>query len=297
MDRQARYRSLLPTGQFTILAALDCPTLARLLRTRPVDVVLFDLQTPAMPAGEWLNMISQDAELRCVPIIWVGRDVPQEIYQRVCQTPNSELIPAQPNSEMVVEILRQQQQVAAKVRREFSAETQQEEDSSWQPEENIINDALSIFEQEGNGQAAPRQQYEEEWTVDEVSVGSTPQVDESLRGLDVVPQETGAESGSPIGEESSPNLDIEEIGTGKFGVVVDEQQGNTTGVVHEKLMNTTTNSGEHRSLKNLVDQVTDEVIASLTGRLVEALVSKIDRAMIREIVEIRLQEKKTPQSS
>ncbi len=296
MDRQARYRSLLPAGQFTILAALDCPTLARLLRTRPVDVVLFDLQKPAMPAGEWLNAISQDAELRCVPIVWVGRDVPQEIYQRVCQAPHSEIIPPRPPLEMLVDILNQQQQVAAQIRREYASRKHEQDSQPWEPEEDIINDALSIFEQEANGKSRPRQQYEEEWKVDEVSVGSVSSLDddESECGLDIVPHEVHEEPEVTIDDESSLNLNSEEIGTGDYGVIIDEPHGNTTGVVNEKLLSITTHSGEQRKLSTLVEQITDEVVANLTGRLVQALVSKIDRGMIKEIVETRLKETLTP---
>ncbi len=298
MDRQARYRSLLPREQFTTLSALDCPTLARLLRTRPVDVVLFDLQKPAMSAGEWLNLISQDAELRCVPIVWVGRDIPQEIYQRVCQTAHSELVPPQPNAEMLVGILHQQQQVAAQLRREYAARTNEPESLSWEPEEDIINDALSIFEQEADSQSSrPRKKYEEEWKVDEVSVGATDPPDDELRGLDVMPQGMQDEPEASLGEESSLDLDSEEFGTGKYGVIIDKPHEITSGVVNEKLLSVTTDSGERRQLAAVIEQITDEVVATLTGRLVEALVGKIDRAMIKEIVDKRLRETLTPHQS
>lgn len=286
MDRQARYRSLLPAQDFTIVSALDCPTLAQLAKTRPVDVIVFDIQRPAMPAEDWLDIIDQDPDLRSLPVAWVGRDVPSAVFEKVRAAAICEVVPPRPDAQILIGVILR----LAAICRSAPGVSRQAGQVGWQPGEDIIDDALRIFDQSAEN-ASPDilTHSQKEWLVSEL-VGRRP------KGRENRPESNGigAEEEAPLAkngptEESSITLDSEEIGTGKF-VVMPGQKNSTThpGVINEKIMGITTRPGQRLTGPELVEQITREILGKLAAQLADELVARIDYDLVRRMVEEKL---------
>jgi len=273
MDRQARYRSLLPAPDYAILAALDCPTLARLARSRPVDVIIFDLQKPAMPAEDWLDLIESDPDVKCVPIVWVGRNILPRVFERALAVPGTLAVPERPDSRTLVEAVGRLADRSAKSRRKANVPAPPRK-TQWQPEEDVIDQALAIFD-EPSGEAGAAE--EKVVSPEEIDSHVIKKVDPGVK--------------APM-ENSSISLETEEFGTGKIGSTLDPKSTKTPpGVVQEKFLSITTHPGFKKPSgpsQELVERITREVLTVLAARLVDELVAKIDPQLVRSLVEEKL---------
>jgi len=297
MDRQARYRSLLPAREFAVISALDCLTLARLAKTRPVDVVVFDLQKPAMPADAWLNLIEGDPDLKHLPTVWVGRDILPGVFTRVQALAGSLTIPARPDSRILAEAI-MRITALAEISRRKAGDPHPRSETVWLPEEDIIDQALVIFnepaeESRPSAEPAKGEPGAQEWLVSELDSSPDAGRKGKPHGETESRKTEAAEHKEEIPtEDSSISLDAEEFGTGGFAPVLQEKPVKTpSGVVNEKILPITTNHGfksQAGAIRELVQRVTREVLAELSVRLADELISRIDPELVRRLVEKKL---------
>jgi len=281
IDRQRRYRSLLPAEQFAIVSALDCPTLAQLVKNRPVDVIIFDIQRPSMPTEEWLDLVASDPDLGLIPIAWVGRDVPATAFENLRAVANSGIVPPRPDSQKLVQALVQLVENSRRNARVSRAGGQ----SGWEPEEDIIENALSIFDRaedspiQNQPDASP-----DEWLVSEL-VGEPPKDSSNPAGEgNGVPEPP--KNVQELPEESCITLNSEEIDTGSFGVAPGEK--NTTShhkLVNEKIIENTTGARGMPLNAEHVERITREILTKLSARLADEIASRIDHQLVRRTVE------------
>ncbi len=284
MDRQARYRSLLPEKDFAIVSALDCPTLVQLAKNRPVDVIVFDIQRPAMPAGDWLDLVDSDPDLKSLPIAWVGRDVPAPVFARMSASTNSEIVPPRPDSQVLTDIIKR---LAAAPRLAPGAIGSADQ-AGWRPAEDIIDNALSVFDQSAEDAPPniPGDQLQD-WLVSELK--GSPAGDGKGK-----PSGGGTEAQTPPPadvptEESSITLESEEIDTGAFGIMPGKKNGATRPkLVNEKILGITTRPGQRITGPELVEHITQEILAKLASSLADELISRVDDNLVRRMVEERL---------
>jgi hypothetical protein len=283
LDRQRRYRSLLPVEQFTIVSALDCPTLSRLVKSRPVDVIVFDIQRPAMPVEEWLNFQANDPDLGIVPIAWVGRDVSAALVDTLASAPLSLLVPPRPDSQVLVQAITT---LAAGARSNEGA-LRRAKQNGWEPGEDIIENALSIFDGMDNG---PLQNFlpveQDEWLVSEMAGGAVKNGNGKPGPVENNNTDKPSATADESTEESSITLDSEEIDTGSYGVV--PRKRTTTShpkLVNEKIMETTTNPGGLPMSPDQIERMTREILDKLAVRLAGELVSRIDPQTVRRMIE------------
>jgi len=287
MDRHARYRSLLPIRDFALLSALECATLARLIKTRPVDAIIFDLQKPTMPAEEWLDLLARDPELNSVMTIWVGRDVPPNLLERISTLEFSLAVPSRPDSQTLVQALEQAAAHAASTRKK-PGDTHPRGIPDWRPGEDIIDQALSIFDQPaGKEESAPAVQRDD-WQVSELACPPGA----AGEGTPTGGREPHQVESAALTPEPEPPiaLNVEEIGTGSFAITLEPPRPQTNrGLVNEKILAIHQGTKDANSTDaQLVDRITGEVVAELTYRLADELVSRIDPQMIRSIIEEKL---------
>jgi DNA-binding NarL/FixJ family response regulator len=281
MDRQARYRSLLPVKDFAIVSVLDCPTLVQMVKSRPVDVIIFDLQRPAMPAEDWLEIIDNDPDLKFFPIAWVGRDVPQSVLAMIKTLADSEIVPPRPEAQVLVEVITRLATKSSLI----SSSLKPAEQAGWQPPEDIIDDALSIFDQSPeNGKPLVVESSRDEWQVSELA-GATPppKPEQSASGETEDDEEVQPFEKAPT-EESSITLDSEEIGTGKFGVAPGKSPTTHPALINEKIISITTRPGRKITGPELVEHITQKVLENLAARLADELLARIDQDQVRNMV-------------
>ena len=162
--------------------------------------------------------------------------------------------------------------------------------AEWQPAEDIIDNALSVFDQseENAPQNIPGDELKD-WLVSELD--SSPagdgkgKPDNSGVGTEA---QTPPVAAVPT-EESSITLESEEIDTGEFGVMPGKKTTTTRPkLVNEKILGITTRPGQKITGPELVEHITRDILARLASSLADELVSRIDDNLVRRMVEEKL---------
>jgi len=295
MDRQRRYQSLLSTEDCTVLAALDCLTLSRLAKSRPVDVIIFDLQHPAMSANDWLGTIDRDPELTCLPTVWVGRDVPRGIYDRIKALSNSIAITARPDAPTLLRAIKRVMDSSKNSLKKLG-DTGPISNNQWQPGEGIIDQALSIFDSPSDETATPPESAPPspkgpEWSALEVDGAANGQKkSRSNSKAERDPTEAAQLEEKPPEDDSILQVNAEEVTTGKFKIAAISKRDTDSGyrVVPEKMMPHDTApkiAAPTDQSQKLIERITTEVLDQLTDKLARELISRINPEMVRHMVE------------
>jgi len=74
-ETQKRYRTLLANAGVETHYVTDLDDLTRCVKSRPVDLILFDLNDPKLSAPEWFDRARQDDDLGLTPVLWIGAGI------------------------------------------------------------------------------------------------------------------------------------------------------------------------------------------------------------------------------
>ncbi len=74
-ETQKRYRTLLANAGVETHYVTDLEDLARCVKSRPVDLILFDLDDTKLSAPQWVDRVRQDDDLGLTPVLWIGTGV------------------------------------------------------------------------------------------------------------------------------------------------------------------------------------------------------------------------------
>lgn len=150
------YRGLMADAKFDAIFASEIEILTKCIKSKPIDLVLFDLSSPALSATSWLEAVRLDSELALTPVLWVGMARPMALATALDNYRPGARTRQRPNLTSLMELVH-------KVVGRTAAETEEaselmESSKEWKPEDNTIDDALSIFAdagQNGRSQTQP----------------------------------------------------------------------------------------------------------------------------------------------
>lgn len=307
-DSQRRYRAVLKQASVATLYVTDLEQLIRCVRTRPIDIVLFDLDDPRWPARKWLDAASVDSDLAAVPVVWVGSEAPAPDMEAVKQYRPGIHLSRLPDAPTLSTVLADLSGAAKRDTDSAQAASAGADPDAWKPAVNTIDDALSIFADSADspkgsdvsksvpkrsqdiGPAArshPADADHEDYDVFVAQMVKTephPVLHESTPGLVDTDIPAGTEKGILI-----PHPDDEEI-----VLPTDPTLQDSTGV-GLSMMSGLDAADERTDLRSesqpdndaeqaLVDRIAGEVAA----RLAAELAKKLDPAAIRRAVEASL---------
>ncbi len=307
-ESQRRYRDLLKELGVAAHYVTDHEQLIKCVRTRPVDLVLFDLNDPRWPARKWLDAAAVDSDLAAVPVVWVGSEAPAPDMEAIAQYRLGVHLPKMPDAAALTAVITT---ITGAVRRETDSgqvPLAGSDPEAWKPAVNTIDDALSIFVEAPDaslaaGSAKPKLEQPSTKTKEAPrnASGSTGD-DYDLFVAEMVKTEPHSlpreavprfvDAGVPTGTEKGiliPHPDDADF------VVPEESAPNSQPDVGLSLMSgleTTAESDspvresdqEADAQKALIDKIAGEVAARLAGELVK----KLDPSAIRKAVEATL---------
>jgi hypothetical protein len=149
------YRGLMADAKFDAIFTPEIELLTQLVKSQPVDLILFDLSSPNLSATSWLEAVRQDSALSLTPVLWVGMARPMALATTLDNYRPGARTRQRPNLTSLMELV--QKLVGGNTAPTTDAEEPIESSKEWKPEDDTIDDALSIFAEAGqNGRSHAR---------------------------------------------------------------------------------------------------------------------------------------------
>jgi hypothetical protein len=268
---QRRYRAVL--GQLGVDShfVTDSDLLIKCVRSRPVSVVIFDLDDPHWPARKWLEVAALDVDLGVIPILWIGTEVSGSDLQTIENYQPGFHLPKFPDANT---LLRAIETLSGDIRqtgeRGLSA-AQALATPAWKPEVDTIDDALSIFADPASGQAGS------ELGPPVHDSASAAAVSDAKREVAANPD---GDYGVIVAEMTKSETPTREARSDSGFIEVAAQRNVEKGVVlskpHIEIPGRTAHDDD-----TLINRIAEEVTARLAGELLKNL----DATVIRHAVE------------
>ncbi|MEW5874028.1 MAG: hypothetical protein AB1752_02455 [Candidatus Zixiibacteriota bacterium] len=253
-----QYRALLTDSGIDAHFASDIPTLIRVVKGRPIDVVIFDLARNALSINSWLVEVGRDHDLALAPILWIGDGILPEMRKVVEEYRPGMYLPKLPSLDdlktAINKLIGRIPPVGAPPPPGPTAEPLDE--PIWTPGENNIEDALSIFADSGKTRTRPNQPAAPRRPAETIPFPSARQVQTPPAFPGVAPRTAPPAPAPPTSKpiESRPSA---------------PQAG-------------------------LSEQDLDALAERISGRLASDLLSRLDRNELRRMVEKALAETSLP---
>ena len=283
------YRGLLAEAKYEAIYAPDVDSLIRCVKSRPVDLVLFDLTPPSVPVTEWLEAAAKDGDRALTPVLWIGDASPSALATTLDSYRPGACIPQKPTLTKLSELVHQ---MVGRVGQANQPATDQEKtsQSEWKPEGETIDDALSIFAESGGSSGL---------------AASSPDVEERAEDKDIEQDEDWQTSeicrSGPVGHSSVPSSPLDDAmhagpdykeAHSLADFDGESAKSATSDPVSEFSASATRNNSptvaSEKSATCLATPVTEEFIDEITSRVVNRLAVEIfknlDTNAIRQIV-------------
>jgi len=137
------YRGLMADAKFDAIFTPEIELLTRCVKSKPVDLILFDLSSPALSATSWLEAVREDSDLALTPVLWVGMARPMALATTLDNYRPGARARQRPNLTSLMELV--QKIVGRTSGAPNSSVPIVESSKGWKPEGETIDDALSIF--------------------------------------------------------------------------------------------------------------------------------------------------------
>jgi len=271
---QRRYRAVL--GQLGVDAhfVTDSDLLIKCVRSRPVSVVIFDLDDPRWPPRKWLEVAALDIDLGVIPILWIGTEVSGSDLQTIENYQPGLYLPKFPDANA---LLRAIETLSGDIRQTGESglsASQSLATPAWKPALDTIDDALSIFADPASGQAGgepgPPVQHS----------ASAAAVSDAKREVAVNPD---GDYGVFVAEMTKTETPTSESRSDSGFIEAAAQKNVEKGVVLSRPRIEIPSRSSYDD-DALVDRIAEEVTARLVGELLKSL----DPTAIRQAVEAAL---------
>ncbi len=276
------YRGLMADAKFEAVFTPEIEQLTQCVKSRPIDLVLFDVSSPALPATAWLEAVRQDGDLALTPVLWVGMARPMALATTLDNYRPGARTRQRPNLTSLMELVKKIMGAG-----EDLPDTAPETDESskeWQPELETIDDALSIFDAgRANGHQTrplPDEDDEDIFQTSEIRRAAPTTPAKPVGNGSTPPPPTEVLAVPSIGPEEKVMLDFSD----------DEEVSSSSPVTaesHEATTAIATKPVKPQSpfvSEELIDEITNKVISRLAAELFRNLDTGAIRQAVREVL-------------
>lgn len=125
--------------------------LIRYVKSRPVDLVIFDLSPPTVSVTTWLEAVARDQDLALTPVLWVGKVASPALASTLDNYRPGTRVPERPDAQALSSLV---QKLVGRPTPDTHSSTARQEPSArdWTPEDETIENALSIFAEASGGE-------------------------------------------------------------------------------------------------------------------------------------------------
>ncbi len=278
-----RYRQLLTESGCEALYITTIIELVRTVKSRPIDVVIFDLGLSSLPASEWLTIVEKDNDLALTPVLWIGSNIPRSLTPAIEEHRPGLWLKTIPKADelmaAVFQLIGRRVDTGAVPPVEHRVDERE-----WTPQDDLIDDALQIFEEEVGrpANASPGTDFK----VQDTHTGSHRQRSQP-------PGEAAPERLAPQHGDNHPEVDDEiEVAVSEVttmpGATGPKRKifgaNNRPPAVAQIDLDAGDDPGAD------VDMV-DEIVERVIERLASKLAKQIDASMIRREIAVVMREK------
>ena len=150
---QRRYRAVLDQLGVDAHIVTDSDLLIKCVRSRPVNVVVFDLDDPRWSARKWLETAALDVDLGAIPVLWIGTEVSGSDLQTIKDYQPGLHLPMFPDANSLLRAIETLAGDICQAGEKGLSASQSPATPAWKPEVSTIDDALNIFADPGSEQA------------------------------------------------------------------------------------------------------------------------------------------------
>ncbi|GAB4320273.1 MAG: hypothetical protein Kow0074_10460 [Candidatus Zixiibacteriota bacterium] len=275
-----RYRQMIAPSGFGAHYATSIVELARIVKSRPIDAVIFDLGMSSLPASEWLEIVAKDSDLTLTPVLWIGTNIAQKLKSTIEDHRPGLWLKTMPKAdELIAAVL---QLIGRKVGDGAPIPITPPSDShEWLPQETVIDSALQIFEEGGAERrtASPAGDYD-------VQITHTGAYTQRPSNASSAPPQPATPAAPPDSDDEI-EVAVSEVTTmpGATGPkrTISMSGSRPPAVAHIDL----DSSAES---KRPVDEI-DEIVDLVTERLASKLAKQIDVQMIRREIAVVMRQR------
>lgn len=287
MGANQYYRVLMADAKFDAMFTPEIELLTRCVKSKPVDLIVFDLTSPALSPTAWLEAVKRDSDLALTPVLWVGTAHPMALATTLENYRPGARIRQRPNLTILMGLVQELvgRSADGRVKGEHDVIKSSKE---WKPEGEIIDDALSIFAEAElrNGRSH----------TTSAGVGSdveddfqTAEIRRSGPASQAKPQSVGQSASTPREVFAIPSSGPEEKAVLDFSEEEPEQDTQSGSVAgdQESPVAVATKAVKPPAVpasEELIDEITTKVISRLAVELFKNLDTGAIRQTVREVL-------------
>ena len=282
------YRGLLADAKFEAIFSPDVDSLIRHVKSRPIDLIIFDLNSPSIRVTAWLEAVKRDADLALTPVLWVGHARPMALAVTLDNYRPGARISEKPTLKTLMELV---SQMVGRLEQRPQTVANRSNGSSrpWKPGDETIDHALSIFaESQGQSGHSPLrpdadvaghdQEDEDDWKTAEIRRSTTNNHPNPVSGTM---------------DAAVPNILNPPLESGpKAEVIIDfpldqpQTSGSSATRLHDEsaLTATIATSQPEPISEAFIDEVTNRVISRLAVEVFKNLDKDAVRQAVRDVL-------------
>lgn len=273
------YSGLMADAKFDAIFTPEIELLTQCVKSQPIDLILFDLSSPNLSATSWLEAVRQDSALALTPVLWVGMARPMALATTLDNYRPGARTRQRPNLTSLMEFV--QKLVAGNAAPTADDAEPIESSKEWKPEDDTIDDALSIFADAGqNGRSHPRPLPED----DDEDIFQTSELSRTGPVINGKTHPTGSTPHTAPEVLAIPSSGPEEkvvVNLPDEGVGGDSPSATDTS---DLFLEPDPTPGLSDVSDELVDEITNKVISRLASEVFKSLDAGAIRQTVREVL-------------
>jgi CheY-like chemotaxis protein len=275
-----RYLELLKGVGYEPLFATDVATLIRFVKSRPIDLVIFDLAPPSLSVVAYMEAVERDQDLALTPVLWVGEADLAPYKSALENYRPGKHIEDRPDESSIAATV--EELVGRASQQHETSDAKKSDDRDWAPGDDSIDSALSIFADEeeirkAKELAAKRQSGSENTPAIEPK---PPQINEIRPSTKVAPSESRSK---PQADSDTFEVRAKELSDTPIPGILSESSHRI-----EKADTLPPGTPAPReagdSPETLVNEITERVLSRLTTEFLRRLDPDTIRKTVREVL-------------
>jgi CheY-like chemotaxis protein len=276
-----RYLEMLKAAGYEPAFATDVTTLIRQVKSRPIDLVIFDLAPPSLSVVAYLEAVERDQDLALTPVLWVGNVGPAPYKTALENYRPGKLIDQRPDENSIAATVGEL--VGRAAQDHASGNSKKSDDGDWAPADDTIDSALSIFADEKEIRKAKAIARKSE--SDQEKAPAIPSKSQQENEINQ-PTESEAAASPPQASDDSDTFEVKakELSETPIPGILNEK-GHRIEKADTLPPGTPAPEEDGDSPDALLDKITERVLTRLTVEILRKLDVDTVRRTVREVIE------------